>query len=394
MIVDAPFVPTHVRRPSVSGSLPDGTVVSSNSARCHRDRTGEKSGRHLLSGGLPGIEGRLRRSLDDLCMSGDSTFGDGATPSFSHEPVMLAEILAVFANLAGGTFLDATLGGAGHSAALLAAHPSVHLLGIDRDPAALRAASIVLEAGGTAGRATLRHARFDAAASVVIGEGIGSLAGALFDLGVSSHQLDAPERGFSYRHDAPLDMRMDTTSGPTAADIVNGYDEARLARLIADNSDERWARRIAAAIVAARPIMSTVALADAIVGAIPAAARRTGGHPAKRTFQAIRIEVNAELGILRPALESVLSLLAPGARLAVLTYHSGEDRIVKEVMRAAETGGCTCPPALPCRCGAVRTAVRVRAPRQPGSAERLSNPRARSARLRVVERITATGEQN
>lgn len=394
MIVDAPLVPTHVRRPLVPGSLPDGTVVSSNSARCHRDRTGEKSGRHLLSGGLPGTRGRVCRSPDDLVMSGDSTVGEGVAPWFPHEPVMVAEIAAVFADLAGGTFLDATLGGAGHAAALLAAHPAVHLLGIDRDPAALRAASLHLGTGDIAGRATLRHARFDAAASVVIGEGIGSLAGALFDLGVSSHQLDAPDRGFSYRHDAPLDMRMDTTSGPTAADIVNGFDEARLARLIADHSDERWARRIAAALVAARPITSTVELADVIVGAIPAAARRSGGHPAKRTFQAIRIEVNGELVILRPALESVLAMLAPGARLAVLTYHSGEDRIVKEVMRAAETGGCTCPPALPCRCAAVRTALRVRAPRQPGAAERLSNPRARSARLRVVERISAAGAEN
>ena len=377
MIVDAPFVPTHVRRPSVSGSLPDGTVVSSNSARCHRDRTGEKSGRHLLSGGLPGTVGRYRRPTGRPAMSGD----------FAHRPVMLAEILEVFSGMDEGVFLDATLGGAGHSAAILAAHPALRLLGLDRDPAALAAATSRLDALALAGRATLRHARFDAAASIVIEEGIGSLAGALFDLGVSSPQFDDASRGFSYRHDAPLDMRMDATGGRTAADIVNGYDLDSLARMIAENSDERWARRIASAIVAARPVSTTSELAAIVVGAIPAAARRTGGHPAKRTFQAIRIEVNAELEILGRSLASVIGMLAPGARLAVLSYHSGEDRIVKDVMRAAETGGCTCPATLPCRCGAVRTVERVRAPRGAGDTEISANPRARSARLRVVRKI-------
>lgn len=377
MIVDAPFVPTHDRRPTVSGSLPDGTVVSSNSARCHRDRTGEKSGRHLLSGRLPGTVGRLSRPAGVPAMNG----------TFAHEPVMLAEILSVFSGMNDGVFLDATLGGAGHSSAILAAHPSLRLLGLDRDRVALAAAASRLDALALSGRATLRHARFDAAASIVIEEGIGSLAGALFDLGVSSPQFDDASRGFSYRHEAPLDMRMDADAGRTAADIVNGYELAALARMISDNSDERWARRIASAIVAARPVTTTTELAAIVVGAIPAAARRTGGHPAKRTFQAIRIEVNSELEILGRSLASVIDVLAPGACLAVLTYHSGEDRIVKDVMRTAETGGCTCPAALPCRCGAVRTVERVRAPRGANATEISTNPRSRSARLRVVRKL-------
>ena len=377
MIVDAPFVPTHDRRPTVSGSLPDGTVVSSNSARCHRDRTGEKSGRQLLSGGLPGTVGRCHRPADAPAMS----------EKFVHESVMLAEILEVFAALESGVFLDATLGGAGHASALLVAHPSLRLLGLDRDRAALDAATRRLDASGLSGRATLRHARFDAVASIVIEEGIGSLAGALFDLGVSSPQFDEAERGFSYRLEAPLDMRMDPTTGRTAADIVNGYEVDELAQMISSHSDERFAFRIATAIVAARPISTTTELADIVVSAIPAPARRTGGHPAKRTFQAIRIEVNSELEILAGSLAAVIDVLAPGARLAVLTYHSGEDKIVKDVMRTAETGGCTCPVTLPCRCGAVRTVRRVRAARQASQSERHGNPRARSARLRVVEKL-------
>ena len=380
MIVDAPFVPTHVRRPTVSGSLPDGTVVSSNSARCHRARAGEKSGRHLLSGGLPGTA--------EFGSSGHvAGRGMNDAVDFSHEPVMLAEILEVFGRVADGVFLDATLGGAGHAAALLAAHPTMRLLGLDRDVEAIDAARTRLETAGSGGRATLRRARFDAVSAVVVEEGLGSLAGALFDLGVSSHQLDSAERGFSYRFEAPLDMRMDDTSSLTAHEVVNGYERERLVGILRDNADERWASRIASAIVASRPIETTTHLAEVVTAAIPAAARRTGGHPAKRTFQAVRIEVNAELEILGSALHQTVSLLAPGARLAVLSYHSGEDRIVKSVMRDAETGGCTCPPLLPCGCGAVALVRRVRAPRTANTAEITRNPRARSARLRVVEKL-------
>lgn len=374
MIVDASNVLSTVQWPTASGSLPDGTVVSSNSARCHRARTGDKSGRHSLSGGLPGAEGASAMNV------------------FSHEPVMLEEIMSVFADMNSGVFLDATLGGAGHSAAILAAHPSVNLLGIDQDDTALAAASATLLDSGLRERATLRHARFDAVSRVVAEEGIGSLAGALFDLGVSSPQFDVAERGFSYRFDAPLDMRMNREQELSAATVVNEYDEKVLADMLRRNADEKFASRIARAIVAARPIKTTSQLSDIVASAIPAPARRRGGHPSKRTFQAIRIEVNAELDILPGALRDTISLLAPGACLAVLSYHSGEDRIVKQVMRTAESGNCTCPANLPCACGAVRSVERVRVSREASRDEQSRNPRSTSARLRVVRKLSNEGE--
>lgn len=371
MIADASNVLSTLWRSTTSGSLPDGTVVSSNSARCHRARTGDKSGRHLLSGRLPGADGMSRMS-----------------DTFIHEPVMLDEILSVFADMNDGVYLDATLGGAGHARAVLSAHPGVSLLGIDHDDVALAAASLVLTDAGLGGRATLRRARFDSVSRVVAEEGIGSLAGALFDLGVSSPQFDVAERGFSYRFDAPLDMRMDRSQSVSADSVVNGYDEHALADMLRRNADEKFAGRIARAIVAARPIRSTTHLSEVVVSAIPAPARRRGGHPAKRTFQAVRIEVNAELDILPGALRDTIALLAPGACLAVLSYHSGEDRIVKSVMRAAETGNCTCPSHLPCGCGAVRTVERVRVSREARREEQVRNPRSTSARLRVVRKLS------
>lgn len=304
--------------------------------------------------------------------------------SFIHASVMLDEICDVFTGLADGVFLDATLGGAGHSRALLERHPNISLLGIDQDDAALAAATANLSKFSA--RITLRRARFHRISEVCASVGITQLAGALFDLGVSSPQFDVAERGFSYRLDGPLDMRMDRTQDVTADIVVNTYEKDQLARIIADNSDERFAERIARAIVAARPIRSTLHLAEVVTAAIPAATRRRGGHPAKRTFQAIRIEVNQELHILESTLRDVIALLASGARLAVLTFHSGEDRIVKEVMRQAETGGCTCPSGLPCGCGAVSHVVRVRAPRTASSVEIDMNRRSASARLRVVEK--------
>ena len=309
------------------------------------------------------------------------------TAAFSHEPVMLVEIMDVFDALDQGVFLDATLGGAGHSCPLLVAHPHIRLLGIDQDTQALTASTQVLTEAGVSGRATLRHARFDAVATIVQQEGLGSLAGALFDLGVSSHQFDVSDRGFSYRFDAPLDMRMDQSRALSAHDVVNQFSREQLITLLRNNADERFAVRIADAIIASRPISSTTQLAEVVVAAIPAPARRRGGHPAKRTFQAIRIEVNAELQILALALRDVIDLLQPGARLAVLSYHSGEDRIVKEVMRTAESGNCTCPTGLPCGCGAVRSVRRVRVARTASKAEQTRNSRSTSARLRVVEKI-------
>ena len=373
MIPDARQVFSISQRPTVSGSLPDGTVVSSNSARYHRAHSGDTSGWQLLSGRLPGT---VRHDT-----------GDTMNAVFAHLPVMLDQITNVFSDMNDGVFLDATLGGAGHSTAILTAHPQLSLLGIDQDDMALESAEQVLAAAGCGGRVALRRARFDAAALIAAKEGIGALSGALFDLGVSSPQFDIAERGFSYRFDAPLDMRMDRSQTLSADVIVNTYDEDALTGMLRRNADERHAYRIAKAIIAARPIHSTVRLSDVVSSAIPAPARRRGGHPAKRTFQAIRIEVNAELEILPGALRNVISLLAPGARLAVLSYHSGEDRIVKAVMRSAETGDCDCPPNLPCGCGAARTVVRVRAPRDASKEELAINPRSSSARLRVVEKL-------
>lgn len=305
---------------------------------------------------------------------------------FHHLPVMVHEIVEVFGSVPEGVVLDATLGGGGHSAHLLERWPHLRILGIDRDGTALEAARRRLAPFGT--RVQTFRTRFDGLVHAMEALSIDTLSGALFDLGVSSPQLDTAQRGFSYRHDAPLDMRMDTEQEWSAADVVNGYPADRLVQVLQKYGDERFARRIAAAIVAARPIESTNRLAEVVTSAIPAPARRTGGHPAKRTFQAIRIEVNGELDVLPDALDAAIHRTVVGGRLAVLSYHSGEDRIVKATFREHETGGCECPRELPCVCDAVRTVRLVRGvPRQPSAAEQTSNRRASSARLRVVERI-------
>ena len=308
------------------------------------------------------------------------------TAEFEHRPVMAAEVVKAFATVPPGWVLDATLGGAGHAMAILEAHPHLRVLGLDRDGDALAVAMQRLSVFGD--RAATAHLRFDLLDHAMEALSIDHLSGALFDLGVSSPQLDRADRGFSYRNDAPLDMRMDQREQWTASDIVNGYDEITLAQVIRRHGDERFAGRIARAIVVARPIETTTRLAEVVVGAIPAAARRTGGHPAKRTFQAVRIELNQELEVLPTALDTAMERTAVGGRVAVLSYHSGEDRIVKERMRLAATGGCVCPPELPCVCAAVQTVRIVRnVPRTPTADELAANPRARSARLRVVERI-------
>jgi len=304
---------------------------------------------------------------------------------FIHIPVMADRIVEIFRPVPTGVLVDATVGGGGHARLLLEARPDLRLVGIDRDPAALAAAAEVLAPFGD--RVTLRHARFDDLETVMT-EVQPPVSGVLFDLGVSSPQLDRGERGFSYRHDGPLDMRMNPSDQWTAADIVNGYPELELVRMLQEHGDERFAIRIAAAIVASRPIETTAQLAAIVRDAIPAAARRRGGHPARRTFQAIRIEVNRELDILPTAIDAALELTAPRGRVAVLSYHSGEDRIVKERFRHAVTGGCTCPPGLPCVCDAVQT-VRLLRPGawKPTAAEVQANPRAESARLRAVEKL-------
>ena len=326
---------------------------------------------------------------------------------------MVDEIIALVSTVPAGAVLDATVGGGGHAAAILEARDDLRLIGLDRDPQALAAATRRLAPFGN--RALLRRARFDQLAPVLAGsatEGAGAGSGGmsagpaagdaaetvagpladelsafLFDLGVSSPQLDRAERGFSFRHDGPLDMRMDPDAPFSAAEVVNAYPVPELARVIGRYGDERFAGRIAAAIAAARPITGTARLAEVVVGAIPAAARRTGGHPATRTFQAIRIEVNGELVILGPALDAALDLLAVGGRGMVLTYHSGEDRIVKDVFRRRSTA--VAPPRLPVAPPAPPYAMIRPLARRPRPEEVEANPRAASARLRSIERVAA-----
>lgn len=307
---------------------------------------------------------------------------------FVHQPVMASEVVETFTGLPPGPIVDATLGGGGHALALLEAIPHFQLIGLDRDADAIGAARVRLAGFGP--RVLLRQGRFDSLTSTVHELGHQAVAGVLFDLGVSSPQLDRSDRGFSYRADGPLDMRMDQRQAMTAADVVNHYDEGRLAAVLAEYGDERFAARIARAIAAARPVTGTGQLADVIRSAIPAPARRRGGHPARRAFQAIRIEVNRELHVLPAALDQALALLVPGGRCAVISYHSGEDRIVKDRFLHAATGGCVCPPGLPCACGAVPThRLLRRGARRPGAGEVARNRRAESARLRVAEKLPA-----
>ena len=310
-------------------------------------------------------------------------------PDFSHASVLLDLVIELFATVPAGTIIDATLGGAGHAAALLEARPDLRVLGLDQDPHALVAAQTRL--AGYGDRATAIHARFDRLATVVAAAGtaIQPITGVLFDLGVSSPQFDRPERGFSHRFEGPLDMRMDPTATVTAWDLVNDLDVESLATIIRDLGGERFSRRIATRIVAARPVNTTTQLARIVVDAIPAATRRTGGHPARRTFQALRVETNDELAILPDALDTAIDLVAPGGRVVAISFQSGEDRIVKARFRDADDGGCTCPPGLPCGCGAQpRARLLKRGGWTPSPQEISANPRAASARLRAVEKLT------
>jgi 16S rRNA (cytosine1402-N4)-methyltransferase len=304
-----------------------------------------------------------------------------------HEPVMVAEVIELFRPVPAGAVVDATLGNGGHARAVLESVLQVTVIGLDKDPEAIERALPHLLPFGE--RVRVRRAGFEQMTPVVGDLGEEEVSGVLFDLGVSSPQLDRADRGFSYSHDGPLDMRMDPDQATTAADVVNGYSEDRLGRVLADNGDERFARRIAHAIVSARPLSRTSELADVIRSAIPAAARRHGRHPARRSFQAIRIEVNRELDILAGSLDDAVDLLRPGGRCVVLTYHSGEDRIVKDRFRQAATGGCTCPPQLPCVCGATATVRLLKRGKRPTTEEMARNRRAESARLRAVEKLPA-----
>lgn len=310
---------------------------------------------------------------------------------FAHLPVMAAEVTELVTPVPTGLVVDATVGGGGHSKLLLAARPDLHLLGIDRDPAAVAAAGAALEPFGD--RVRIVQGGFEqlpeiiGSAEFVGNEGIVAI---LFDLGVSSPQLDRPVRGFSYWADAaPLDMRMDSVQTLTAETVVNEYSESDLAALIARNGEERYARRIAAEIVTARPLRSTGELVEAVKRGIPAPARRRGGHPARRTFQAIRMEVNRELPSLEAGLDESVHLLKPEGRVVVLAYHSLEDRIVKERFtdwsRTEEPE--YVPTGLPRRPRNPLTRLVTRRAMKPSEAEVEANPRAKSARLRAVERL-------
>ncbi len=302
---------------------------------------------------------------------------------FEHEPVLRDEVVSLFAPVPAGVLVDATVGGGGHSVALLTAHAGLRIIGLDRDPAALEAAAERLAPFGD--RVSLVHAPFSTLGDI----GPGPFSGVLFDLGVSSHQLDRAERGFSFRSDAAIDMRMDQSSGATAGQLVNELPEAALASLFRENGEGRLSGRIAHAIVSARPLASTVELADVVAAAVPAAVRRKG-HPATRVFQALRIAVNDELGELAAALPVAVERLAVGGRCAVISYHSGEDRLTKQIFAGADTGGCVCPPNLPCVCGAVvRHRLVFRGARRAAPAELAANRRAASARLRAIERTEA-----
>jgi 16S rRNA (cytosine1402-N4)-methyltransferase len=303
--------------------------------------------------------------------------------SFEHVPVLRDEIVSLFSPVPAGIFVDATVGGGGHSAALLAAYPDLQVIGLDRDAVALAAAAERLAPFGD--RVSLVHAAFSALPGVTSEP----LSGVLFDLGVSSPQLDQAERGFSYRADAPIDMRMDSSVGETAAQLVNELPVGVLADLFRENGEGRMSGRIARAIVEARPLTSTIQLADVVAAAVPAAIRRRG-HPAKRVFQALRIAVNDELGQLASTLPVAVERLAVGGRCAVISYHSGEDRLTKQVFTQASTGGCICPPAMPCVCGAVvRHELVFRGARRPGPEELERNRRAGSARLRAIVRTVS-----
>lgn len=310
---------------------------------------------------------------------------------FHHVSVMLEEAVGGLVTDPAGTYVDCTLGGAGHSrriTELLA--PEGRLIGLDQDEAAIAAARERLAGAGC--RVDIVHTNFRNLEGVLQELGVAEVTGALFDLGVSSPQLDNPERGFSYMQDAPLDMRMNPEAGFSAYDVVNTYSEAELDRIFHDYGEERWGRRIAQFIVQARAekeIKTTGELVDIISRAVPKAVRREmNGHPAKRVFQAIRIEVNDELGILAGAFRTAVKFLVPGGRLAIITFHSLEDRIAKQTLKELARG-CICPPELPvCMCHHQPEIRLLGKPRTAGREELAANPRAKSAKLRIAEKIS------
>lgn len=313
----------------------------------------------------------------------------------AHEPVLLDRVLALFAPALEGrdaVLVDATLGLGGHADALLSEHPSLRLIGLDRDPEALARSSDRLSRHGS--RVHLVHAVYDRMPEVLADLGLAQVDGVLFDLGVSSMQLDLRERGFAYSADAPLDMRMDPTAGVTAAEILNTYPVAELTRILREYGEERFAHRIAKAVAAERarePFSTSARLVKLLYDAVPAATRRTGGHPAKRTFQALRIEVNGELETLRRALPAALDALAIGGRIVVESYHSLEDRMVKRAL--AERAKSRTPPGLPVELAGHGPQLRLltRGAETANEEEIELNPRSKPVKLRAAERIDNGG---
>lgn len=310
-------------------------------------------------------------------------------PSFHHLSVLPEEVIRFLDPTDGKTYLDGTLGGGGHASLILEQAPGAFLVGIDRDKTALAAAGARLAIHGDHVR--LLHGDFADIAGYLDALGIAELDGFILDLGVSSHQLDTRERGFSFQQDAPLDMRMDISGGETAADLVNTLPEAELARIISDYGEERWAKRIASFIVRERAessITNTFRLVDIIKGAVPKAKWDERIHPATRTFQALRIAVNTELESLERGMRAALDLLKPGGRGVIISFHSLEDRIVKHIFKEYAEG-CTCPRQLPiCVCGnQPRVKILTSRPVAATAAETDKNPRARSAKLRAIEKL-------
>ena len=311
----------------------------------------------------------------------------------THRPVLLDRVVALLApalDHPDAVLVDATLGLGGHTEAVLARCGLARVVGIDRDPAALERAAERLTAYGD--RFTAVHAVYDELPDVLADLGLAAVDGVLFDLGVSSMQLDLPERGFAYAADAPLDMRMDPTRGPTAADVLNTYPEEELARVLREYGEERHAHRIARAVARhreLRPFRSSAELVELLYAVIPAAARRSGGHPGKRTFQALRIEVNDELGSLRRALPAAVDAIAVGGRIVVESYHSLEDRLVKQVLAAGARGDV--PEELPFVPAGREPLLRLltRGAERAPAEEIADNPRAASVRLRAAERVRA-----
>ena len=311
---------------------------------------------------------------------------------FNHVPVMPGEVISSLDIKPGGIYIDCTVGGGGHSrliAEKLSREAGGRLIGIDQDESALKAASQKLSEYNDV--VTLVHRNFSELGCILTELGVKYSDGILIDLGVSSYQLDTPERGFSYMHDAPLDMRMDKTSALSAYDIVNGWSESELARILFEYGEERFSKKIASEIVKRRkesPIKTTLELVKLCRDVVPSKFAATGGNPAKRTFQAIRIAVNGELDVIEPVIDTAVDVLSAGGRLSVITFHSLEDRIVKNVFQDAAKG-CTCPPSFPvCVCGhKPKIKILTKKPIIATREEVEENPRSRSAKLRVAERV-------